>query len=283
MKLLTIDLEDWFHILSHEETAQPHQWEKFPSRVERNTNYILEQLSVHNQRATFFCLGWIAQKHPGLIKKISEEGHDIACHSMYHQLIYEQTRELFRKDLEESIKVLQNLTGKKVNTYRAPGFSLTEKTKWVFEVVAECGIENDCSVFPAKRNHGGYEDYKGSGPSLINVNGVYIKEFPMSTLRLAGLNIVFSGGGYFRLLPYTIIRGMIRRSTYIMTYFHPRDFDPGQPVLKSLPLRRKWMSYTGLSSSGKKFETLLRDFRFLTVEEASVAIDWSLASIVTIE
>ena len=156
MRILTIDLEDWFHILDNDETASPVGWERFESRVERNTEWILEKLSDKKQLATFFCLGWIAQKHPLLIKKIAEEGHEIACHSMHHQLVYSQSGVDFLNDLKQSIDILENITGKKVKSYRAPGFSISLKTDWVFDALLEAGIENDCSVFPSSRNHGGY-------------------------------------------------------------------------------------------------------------------------------
>jgi len=274
MKILTIDLEDWFHILAHDRTSAPVQWEKFESRVEANTDWLLSQLARYNQPATFFCLGWIAKRYPSLIKKISDLGYEIACHSMNHQLVYEQPYEEFRRDLRESIDILQQITGKKILSYRAPGFSVTEKTNWIFEELVEMGIENDCSVFPAARNHGGYENFSSIDPCIISIHGSQLKEFPMRPATIAGQKIIFSGGGYFRFLPYKIISRLMKNSDYVMTYFHPRDFDAGQPVLPSLPLKRKFMSYVGLHSAGKKFEKLLSEFTFTNVERASLAIDW---------
>jgi polysaccharide deacetylase family protein (PEP-CTERM system associated) len=275
MKILTIDLEDWFHILAHEETSGPVHWEKFESRIERNTGWLLEQLSFYNQPATFFCLGWIARKYPRLIKKISEAGYEIACHSMNHQLVYNQSPEEFRKDLLESMDVLQQQTGKKILSYRAPGFSVSEKTKWVFEILAETGVENDCSIFPAERNHGGYKNFPIVNPCLLAVNGMQLREFPMSLATVAGKKIIYSGGGYFRMLPYPFIKSFIGKSDYVMTYFHPRDFDAAQPVIESLPLKRKFMSYVGLKSSQRKFQKLMDEFEFISVEKAALKIDWN--------
>lgn len=275
MKILTIDLEDWFHILAHDATASPSHWENFESRVERNSDWILEQLSKYNQPATFFSLGWIAQKYPALIRKISAEGYEIACHSMNHQLVYEQTHEQFRSDLTQSIDILQQLTGKKIKSYRAPGFSISEKTKWIFEILVEAGIENDCSIFPAERNHGGFGNFPSAEPCLLSLNGKTLRAFPMSLGAVLRKRIVFSGGGYFRLLPYSMIKRMMKSSGYVMTYFHPRDFDAGQPMIESLPLKRKFMSYVGLRSSGAKFIELLNDFKFTNVEKAVLQIDWN--------
>lgn len=274
MKILTVDLEDWFHILAHDETATPQQWEKFESRVERNTSWILARLDESKQAATFFCLGWIAKKYPSLIKEIAARGHEIACHSMNHQLVFEQSPDVFEDDLRNCVHLLEDLSGKKIKTYRAPGFSVSEKNNWVFEKLAACGIENDCSVFPVERNHGGYSGFPSMKPCIVRKNGTEIREFPMSVASIAGKNFVYSGGGYFRLLPYSLIRKLLKRSEYTMTYFHPRDFDPGQPMLASLPLKRKYMSYVGLSGAKKKFERLLSEFTFVNVAQASMQYSW---------
>ena len=283
MKILTIDLEDWFHILAHEQTSTPVHWEKFESRVEANTEWLLGQLARFTQPATFFCLGWIAKKYPLLVKKISEAGHEIACHSMNHQLVFEQSPEQFRNDLHESMDILQQVTGKKIISYRAPGFSVSEKTRWIFEILAGAGIENDCSVFPAGRNHGGYINFPFVNPCIISVNGIQLKEFPINPATFAGQKIIYSGGGYFRLLPYALISGVVRKSDYVMTYFHPRDFDAGQPVIKSLPVKRKFMSYNGLKTSRRKFEKLLSEFAFTNVERAAIQVDWNKADSIALK
>ena len=275
MKILTIDLEDWFHILAHEQTSSPSHWEKYESRVEANTDWLLQQLSSFNQPATFFCLGWIAKKFPALIRKISEAGYEIGCHSMNHQLLFKQTPEQFRDDLLQSIGILQQITGKKIKSYRAPGFSVSEKTTWVFETITELGIENDCSIFTAERNHGGYRNFPSQTPCLLSVNGMLLREFPISPVSFLGKKVIYSGGGYFRLLPYPLISRMMRKSSYVMTYFHPRDFDAGQPILESLPLKRKFMSYAGLKTSRSKFIKLLKEFRFINVEQAALQVDWN--------
>ncbi len=272
MNILTFDLEDWFHILDFEETQYPEQWSKFENRIEKNTERILELLERKNVRATFFCLGWVAQQYPKLVQKISLK-HELACHSMDHQLLHLQNREQFKVDLRKSVSILEDLTGKKVNAYRAPGFSLTRDHAYVFEELNQLGIGIDCSIFPAKRNHGGISDFPFNRPCIIAGSDFEILEFPLNTVSFLSKKIVFSGGGYFRLLPYSFIRSKMKSSDYVMTYFHPRDFDPGQPKLNNLSLRRRFMSYVGLNSSFRKLEMLLNEFEFTNIEEAAKLID----------
>lgn len=279
MNILTFDLEDWFHILDFDETARPEQWEKYESRIEKNTDRILELLSKFNQRATFFCLGWVAQKYPELIRKISEK-HEIACHSMNHQLIPTQTEEEFIDDLKLSMSILENIIQKKVTIYRAPGFSLDINHKYVLLELSKLNINVDCSIFPIKRNHGGFEGFQFNSPCRLVGDGFDLIEFPMNTTSIFGKQIVYSGGGYFRLLPYFFIKSRMKKADYVMTYFHPRDFDAGQPMLSKLAYKRKFMSYVGLSSSLDKLESLLRDFDFITIGEAVATLSFEKLPVV---
>jgi hypothetical protein len=175
------------------------------------------------------------------------------------------------------------MSGKKVMAYRAPGFSFTHNTKWLVEILAEAGIEYDCSVFPVRRKHGGFKSFPSAGPCRVVYKGSTIKEFPMSTANVMGKRLVFSGGGYFRLFPYGMISAMMRNSDYVMTYFHPRDFDPEQPILENMPIKRKLMSYTGLKKSFYKLNRLLNDYNFISLNEAAVKIDWSNMPLVNLE
>jgi len=281
LKILSIDLEDWFHILDHKETAVPEQWEKFEPRIETNTNRLLDLLEEKKQQATWFCLGWMARKHANIIKKISNS-HHIACHSDLHELVYLQSPARFREDTMRAKNELENLTGKEINVYRAPGFSVTKETTWFFDVLIECGFNTDSSVFPAKRTHGGYTVFGSSEPCRVECQSGIIREFPMNTRQVLGKDIVFSGGGYFRVLPYSFIDSSFRNAEYVMTYFHPRDFDPGQPVIRSLPLRRKFMSYIGLKSSEKKLRRLLEDHNFVDIPTAEAAINWEATPLIKI-
>lgn len=276
MRILTFDIEEWFHILDNESTRTHREWSQYESRIESNVERVLELLLKKKKKATFFCLGWIAEKYPNIIKKIDTLGYKVASHSYSHQLVYEQSEKEFRDDLSRSVKILEDLTGKKVRAYRAPGFSLRFWSGWFFDALADNGIEIDCSIFPARRAHGGFKDFYWSRPVLIVQNGIQIKEFPINTYRLFGNRIIFSGGGYFRLLPYCIIKRLTDRSDYVMTYFHPRDFDKAQPVIKELSLFRRFKSYYGLSSAMSKLEALLDHFDFVDLDEADKEINWNL-------
>lgn len=280
MKILTFDIEDWFHILDNSETSTEDKWEKFPSRLENSLDFILSELEQTDQKASFFCLGWVAEKYPNIIKKISIEGHHVATHSYSHQLVYNQTKEEFAEDLRKSIIILEDIIGAKIDTYRAPGFSITNKSLWAFELMANLGIENDCSVFPANRAHGGLPNYKTAKPSIIESGGIRLKSLPINTTKFIFKNIVYSGGGYFRLFPLSFLKKKFSTDNYVMTYFHPRDFDPDQPIIAGLNSVRKFKSYVGLSSSRNKLKEILRLYEFIDVENAIELIDWKSAEVV---
>ena len=282
MNILTFDIEEWFHILDNDSTKNEREWSNFSDRLEVNIERIFELLERKNQKATFFCLGWVGRKYPKLIKKISELGYEVASHSDLHQLAYEQSREAFKTDLEKSIKSLEDLIGKKVRTYRAPGFSVKEENKWVFEELVKQGIEIDCSIFPAKRTHGGFESYGYAEPSIINIDGMQLKEFPINLFQVVNKNLIFSGGGYFRIFPYWMIKLMMKKSDYVMTYFHPRDFDPDQPIIKGLSMQRKFKSYVGLGTAFDKLERLITDFEFIDVNQVDKVIEWNNQKIITL-
>ena len=197
-----------------------------------------------------------------------------------HQLIYEQTQKEFAKDLEHSVKTLEDLTGQKVKYFRAPGFSITENEKWAFEILVKQGIEVDSSIFPAARAHGGFPSYKEPVPSLLKYNGIQLKELPINYTTFMGKPIIFSGGGYFRLFPYPLIKKWTKQSGYVMSYLHPRDFDAGQPVIKELSLPRKFKSYVGLKGAANKLEQWLSDFEFIDVGTAIEGINWDKVPIV---
>jgi len=247
MKVLTFDIEEWFHLLDNPSTRFETQWSSFSSRIDRNVDRILGVLDKTDISATFFCLGWVAEKYPHIIKKISDLGYEIACHSHTHQLAYNQTPKEFREDLKRAKQTIEDLIGCGINTYRIPGFSLTKDNLWVFDVIRDEGFSVDCSVFPASRSHGGFKNFITDQPCLIELeNSTLIKEFPLNTSSVLGNRLVFSGGGYFRLLPYPIIKRLFGQSDYVMTYFHPRDFDESQPVIANLSLMRRFKSYYGL-------------------------------------
>jgi len=282
MNILTFDIEEWFHILDNDSTKTEREWNTYENRLLGNMERIFTLLERKKLNATFFCLGWVVRKYPHIIKEIDTLGYEIASHSDMHQLVYEQNKNEFRQDLKNSINDIEELTGKKVRAFRAPGFSIMKENKWAFEAIIENGIEIDCSVFPAKRTHGGFESFGAAEPTFIEIDGKRIKEFPINLFKLFRGNIIFSGGGYFRLLPYFVIKRLMIKTDYVMTYFHPRDFDAKQPLIRELPLMRKFKSYYGLRRAYKKLESLLDDFYFIDINEADSLVDWDKAKVINL-
>lgn len=277
MKFITFDIEDWFHILDHPQTANPSSWDKFESRIDHGVGLILDLMDKHELKGTFFCLGWIGEKHPDIIKRIDAAGHHIGTHSYYHQLAYEQTEDEFRKDLSDSIKILSDLTGKTIDAYRAPGFSIKESNLWAFDVMAEEGIKYDSSVFPANRAHGGLPKFTSKQPfKVITKKGYEIIELPISTASILNQKFVFSGGGYFRLLPEWYLRRLFKSQNYVMTYFHPRDFDRGQPIIPGLSRYREFKSYVGIENTYSKLSNLMGIEAFIKLQKITIQMEVKL-------
>jgi polysaccharide deacetylase family protein (PEP-CTERM system associated) len=280
MKILTFDIEEWFHILDNNKTRTISDWNNFDSRIRIGMNLIYDILDGTEKSATFFVVGWMAEKYPEIIREISDRGFEIGSHTHLHQLAYDQNRKTFYDDVEKSIKTLEDCTGKKVNSFRAPGFSIIKNNKWAFEVLHELGITKDSSVFPASRAHGGLPSYNTAIPSIIDYNGIKLKEFPINTHTILGKPFIFSGGGYFRLLPYKIIKKWTLQSNYVMTYFHPRDFDNEQPIVPGLSLPRLFKSYVGIKNCKPKLEQWLSDFDFIDLNKADESINWDQVPVI---
>ena len=283
LKILTFDVEEWYHILDNESTKTVKQWDNYEIRIHKNVERILTLLDKKNQKATFFCLGWIAKKFPEIVRDIDRSGNEIGTHTMMHQLVYEQKKQEFKKDLQESIKTIQDITGKEVKYFRAPGFSIREDSSWAFDIIAESGINVDCSIFPTNRAHGGFPSYTSPSPSIILYKGKEIKEFPINYVNILGKQVVFSGGGYFRLFPYWLIKMWTDDSGYVMSYLHPRDFDSEQPVIKGLSTFRYFKSYVGLSGAIDKLEKWIDEFRFVDLKTALELVDWATVPVVRVE
>lgn len=283
MNILTFDIEEWFHILDNESTKTEKEWSNFEPRIHQNMEIIYEILDDTKVGATFFVVGWMAERFPEVIREIADKGYEIGSHTHLHQLVYEQDRTVFFNDVEKSIKTIEDCTGKKVRAFRAPGFSITEKNKWAFEVLYELGIKVDSSVFPASRAHGGLPAYETDKPSILKYNGAVLKEFPINTRSIFGKSVIFSGGGYFRLFPYNFIKSCTKKSDYVMTYFHPRDFDYGQPVIEGLSRSRRFKSYVGLKSCKPKLKNWINDFDFIDLNQAIAQVDWENADTVVLD
>jgi polysaccharide deacetylase family protein (PEP-CTERM system associated) len=275
MKILTFDIEEWFHILDNTSTKTELEWSKYESRIHKNMERVFSLLEETNSKASFFILGWIGEKYPEVVREICKRGFEIGSHTNLHQLVYEQTKEEFYQDVNRSVKTLEDISGKKVRMFRAPGFSITEKNKWAFEVLCDLGIEIDSSVFPAARAHGGMPSYGTSVPSILQYKGIELKEFPINTHQVLGRDVIYSGGGYFRILPYSIIKNWTEKDEYVMSYIHPRDLDPNQPMIKDLSYSRKFKSYVGLKKAEYKLKRWITDFDFIDVYNADSIIDWN--------
>lgn len=275
MNILTFDIEEWFHLLDCDDTRTEEQWKTYEVRIHENVDRILNILEESNTKATFFIIGWVARTYPDVVRRIAER-YQVGCHTMNHQLVWQQTPQEFRDDVDSGIKLLQDITGQPVEVFRAPGFSIRESEAWAFETLGELGIKYDCSVFPAAHAHGGMPSFSTAGPAIIRRGGVELKEFPMSFKTLMGKHLVFSGGGYFRLFPYSLIKRWSRQSgDYMLSYLHPRDLDPGQPMIKSLPATRKFKSYVGLKHAEAKLRKWVTDFKFVDIPQADNMTDWA--------
>lgn len=275
MKILTFDIEDWFHLLDLPIVENPEMWNSFESRIHEGVAKILALLDRKKLKATFFILGWIAEHYPEIVVDIESRGHTIGTHSYHHRLVYKQTPSEFEYDLQKSQDVIASLINKPVTMYRAPGFSITPECLWAFKILEMNGITADFSVFGASRRHGGMPSMSFSKPFKITFDdNRFIKELPISNLKALGKSIIFSGGGYFRITPYPIIKRIFLRQSYLMTYFHPRDFDPAQPRLP-MPAIRSFQTYVGLRSAYDKLDALTNKFDFTDATSAISQIDWA--------
>lgn len=273
MNILTFDVEEWFHLLDFDATRTEDKWGQYEVRIHENMERIFQILDDTNTKATFFIIGWIAKTYPEVVRKIADK-YEIGSHTMTHQLVWQQSPDEFRHDVDTSIKLLQDITGKPVKYFRAPGFSIRTSESYAFDILSELGIEIDCSVFPANHAHGGMPQFPQPRPSIIEHNGIRVKEFPISLSQIAGKNIIYSGGGYFRLFPYNLIKKLTHKNEYNMVYIHPRDLDGGQPKLKGLSWSRRFKSYIGTSTAEKKLRRYLTDFTFTDIATANKEINW---------
>ena len=276
--IFSVDVEDWFHILDLDSAPSLSEWSSLPSRVEPNLHRILDLLSDHRATATMFFLGWVAQRFPHLVRAAQARGHEIASHGYSHRLVYTMTPREFVEDTHRARATLQDISGDPVWGYRAPGFSVTSQTPWFFQCLAEAGHTYDCSVFPARRRHGGMSTAERT-PHIV-FRSVEARrpliEVPVSVAPVLGRRVCFFGGGYMRLFPTWLIRTMAERvyakGMPVMFYVHPRDIDPEQPRLPMSPLR--WFQcYANLGTTYTKLESLLRTFPFVSVEEYLAASD----------
>ena len=265
---LSIDLEEFFQIHALSDVIAPESWGTFSPLVEQNTNKILAVLQSRGVVATFFCLGWVARRHPDLIRHIHSLGHEIACHGYSHQVIYNQDRQSFREDVEKAKKILEDIIGEQVIGYRAPTYSITKKTLWALEILEELGFRYDSSIFPIFHDNYGIPD----APRLPHkIPGRSLAEFPISTLKIGGCNLPISGGGYFRLLPYPITKmalsSLEKRNEPFIFYIHPWEFNPDIPRMPGMSFLSRFRTYIGITRTAARFSHLVTDFAFTTVRQ----------------
>jgi polysaccharide deacetylase family protein (PEP-CTERM system associated) len=266
---LTVDVEDYYHVSAFEGFIDRADWDAYPSRIEASTHTILDVLARAGVQATFFVLGWVAERYPRLVEAIDEAGHEVACHSYWHRLVYRQTPAEFRDDLCRARDVLQDIVGKRITAYRAPSFSLTRRSLWAWDVLLEEGFTADSSVYPTFHDRYGLPGAP-LGPHRIERPAGVLWELPMAVHRKWGYPLPVGGGGYFRLYPYPLTRRWLRainaQGRPFVAYVHPWEVDPDQPRLPA-PWKTRLRHYLGLRRTGRRLARLVRDFRFGTVAD----------------
>lgn len=258
--ILTIDLEDWYQGIE----LMSHEWPECEDRIEQSARLLLEILDENTTKATFFVLGCVAEKFPGVVKEIAELGHEIGTHGYEHEFVYKLTPGQFASDLKRSIDCLEQIIGDSIGGYRAPYFSITEESIWAMEVLTEHGIEYDSSVFPINNYRYGIPSAPRY-PHNINTQSGSLLEIPISTIKVFCQNLPLTGGFYLRFFPYCLIKRAIERINRegqpAVVYLHPWELDPGHPRL-DLPLRIRLTHYHNLMTTAGKLRALLRDFDF---------------------
>jgi polysaccharide deacetylase family protein (PEP-CTERM system associated) len=272
INILTIDVEEYFHPSEVQRGAGIESWGSLPSRVEMETARVLDLLARHNASATFFVVGWVAERHPRLARRIVEAGHEIGCHSYAHQLVYRLTREQFRADTLRAVRAIEDAVGATPRLYRAPSYSITSESFWALEILAECGFRYDSSIYPIVHDRYGIPGFE-RGAQTIRTPAGPILEIPIATAELGGGTVVPVGGGaYLRLLPYRFTAAGIRRINEVerrpaCIYFHPWELDRHQPRIATGIVSRL-RTYTGIRGMEKKLSRLLNDFRFHPITAA---------------
>lgn len=274
LNVLTIDVEEYFQVTGFAGRVSPAAWGQYPSRVVPATDLILDALERAEVRATFFVLGWVAERHPRLVRTLARAGHEIASHGYAHQLVTTQSPDQFRDDVRRAKLLLEDQVGQAVTAYRAPSFSIAPDRQWAFEILVEEGYVVDSSVAAGRRASCGHLAPDGR-PFVLHTPAGPLTEYPMPTIRRFGCPIPVGGGGYFRLFPYSWTRRALASlnasGTPFVVYLHPWEFDPLQPRLR-VPRLKAFRHYVNLGATAQRFRQLLADFPFDTLT-ASLAQD----------
>lgn len=276
--IISVDVEDYFHPSEVQGSSgvSPADWEKLPSRVEDATRRCLDLMARTRTHGTFFILGWVASRYPGLVREIAAAGHEIACHSFLHQLVYDLSPQQFREDTRQAVDAISNACGIAPRAYRAPSYSITKRSMWALEILAECGFTHDSSIYPIVHDRYGIPGYPRNAHAIATPSGTII-EVPVAAVKLSESRTTpVGGGGYLRLLPYAYTAAGIRRLNHqdgmpACIYFHPWEIDPHQPRLASGAIARL-RTYLGLGSMERKLERLLGEFEFSTLAQVHAEV-----------
>ena len=275
---LTVDVEDYFQVAAFENNVSADEWDQYECRVAANTHAILDLFAANQVKATFFIVGWIAERYPDLVLEIDSQGHEIGCHSYWHKKIYDLTPAQFREDTLKAKEILEQIIGKPIQGYRAPSYSITRKSLWALDILADLDFRYDSSIFPVYHDNYGIPDAPRF-PYSLEEQGMM--EFPISTVRFPCLNLPIAGGGYFRLFPYRLTRLALQRINRkekqpFIFYFHPWEIDPDQPRMQGGSCKSKFRHYLNLGRTMNRLQQLLNDFSFRPIMPALESSSTSL-------
>jgi polysaccharide deacetylase family protein (PEP-CTERM system associated) len=262
---LTVDVEDYFHVSAFAGSIDQKDWNGIPLRVVHNTQRLLQLFADSNVKATFFVLGWVAERVPELVRDIAKEGHEVACHGYSHELVYNQSPEVFRQETVRSKSLLEDIIQAPVYGYRAASYSITDRSLWAIDVLCEAGFKYDSSIFPIRHDRYGIPGSPEHPYNLDSPNGQVLTEFPLSTASILGYRLPVAGGGYFRLYPYRLTKMGLsqinRKDQPFIFYMHPWEIDPAQPRIAASRLSR-FRHYNNLNKFESRLQNLMNDFRF---------------------
>ena len=265
----TIDVEDYFQVEGLASAVDRRSWDGFRTRVGGSTALLLDMLAQHKVRATFFVLGWVARKHPEIVRRIAASGHEVASHGMSHRLIYTQSPAEFQQETRDAKALLEDLAQRPVAGYRAATYSITRRSLWALDILCEEGFRYDSSIFPMRHDRYGIPDAEQTPHVLTTPGGARLVEFPISVLRYGGAKIPVAGGGYFRLFPYRFTRWALRKlnsqQQEFVFYVHPWEVDPEQPRIEDAAALSRFRHYLNLDRCAERLDRLLGDFEFDTM------------------
>jgi polysaccharide deacetylase family protein (PEP-CTERM system associated) len=268
---LTVDVEDYFMVSAFSDVIRVYQWGNFESRIKKNTLRVLDVIDKYSMKGTFFILGWVADRYPWIVKEIDRRGHEVACHSYCHRLVYNMTPEEFREDTRKAKSIIEGIIGKRISGYRAPSYSITENSIWALKILAEEGFEYDSSIFPIRHDRYGFPAYSRFPRFEETGTDGRIFEIPLSTIKIFGENFPVGGGGYLRMYPLWLTHYAIRElnekeKRSAIVYVHPWELDPDQPRLRGTRLSL-FRHYINLGKTESRLESLLGTFKFQSLRD----------------